>query len=226
MLGRGQASRPRGDGRRDGSGRGVLVAGNPTMPAIALRPGDPPAPLAPLPGAELEARAIAALFGTTPLIGARATETAVVAGMGQARLVHLATHGLLDDGTRQQVPGAIVLAASAQDDGLLTAGEILGLSLSADLFVLSACDTGRGTVTGDGVIGLSRSLLTAGARSVLVSLWAVPDAPTTALMTAFYRELAAGRSKARALRTAMLEVRRQEPDPVAWAAFTLIGATD
>ena len=226
MLGRGQASRHRGDGRRDGSGRGVLVAGNPTMPAIALRPGDPPAPLAPLPGAELEARAIAALFGTTPLIGARATETAVVAGMGQARLVHLATHGLLDDGTRQQVPGAIVLAASAQDDGLLTAGEIMGLSLSADLFVLSACDTGRGTVTGDGVIGLSRSLLTAGARSVLVSLWAVPDAPTTALMTAFYRELAAGRSKARALRTAMLEVRRQEPDPVAWAAFTLIGATD
>lgn len=226
MLSRGRDSRPRGDGGRGESGRGVLVAGNPTMPAIALRPGDPPVPLAPLPGAEQEARAIAALFGTTPLIGARATETAVVAGMGQARLVHLATHGLLDDGSHQQVPGAIVLAASDRDDGLLTAGEILGLSLSADLFVLSACDTGRGTVTGDGVIGLSRSLLTAGARSVLVSLWAVPDAPTTALMTAFYRELAAGRSKARALRAAMLEVRRQEPDPVAWAAFTLIGDTD
>ena len=231
MLSRARDSRPRGDGGRGESGqgeggRGVLVAGNPTMPAIALRPGDPPVPLAPLPGAEQEARAIAALFGTTPLIGARATETAVVAGMGQARLVHLATHGLLDDDMRQQVPGAIVLAASDRDDGLLTAGEILGLSLSADLFVLSACDTGRGTITGDGVIGLSRSLLTAGARSVLVSLWAVPDAPTTALMTAFYRELAAGRSKARALRAAMLEVRRQEPDPVAWAAFTLIGDTD
>jgi CHAT domain-containing protein/tetratricopeptide (TPR) repeat protein len=221
MLGRGRPARPGGEG-----GRGVLVAGNPTMPAIALRPGDPPVPLAPLPGAEQEARAIAALFGTTPLIGARATETAVVAGMGQARLVHLATHGLLDDGTRQQVPGAIVLAASERDDGLLTAGEILGLSLSADLFVLSACDTGRGTITGDGVIGLSRSLLTAGARSVLVSLWAVPDAPTTTLMTAFYRELAAGRPQAGALRAAMLEVRRQEPDPVAWAAFTLIGTTD
>jgi CHAT domain-containing protein len=221
VLGRGRAARPRGAG-----GGGVLVAGNPTMPAIALRPGDPPTPLAPLPGAEQEARAIAALFGTTPLIGARATETAVVAGLDQARLVHLATHGLLDDGSRQQVPGAIVLAASERDDGLLTAGEILGLSLSADLVVLSACDTGRGTITGDGVIGLSRSLLTAGARSVLVSLWAVPDAPTTALMTAFYRELAAGRSKAQALRAAMLEVRRQEPDPVAWAAFTLIGDTD
>ncbi|MEA5390329.1 CHAT domain-containing protein [Cyanobium gracile UHCC 0139] len=220
-LGRLPASRPRGAASGE-----VLVVGNPTMPPISLSPGDPPMPLAPLPGAEQEARAIGAMFGTAPLIGGEATETAVVARMGRARLVHLATHGLLDDGSRREVPGAIVLAASARDDGLLRADEIMNLSLQADLFVLSACDTGRGTITGDGVIGLSRSLLTAGARSVLVSLWAVPDAPTTALMTAFYRELAAGRPKALALREAMRSVRRQHPDPVDWAAFTLIGATD
>ena len=67
------------------------------------------------------------------------------------------------------------------------------------------------------------SLLTAGARNVLVSLWAVPDAPTTSLMTAFYRELEAGRGKAQALRRAMLTLKEQDPDPISWAAFTLIG---
>jgi CHAT domain-containing protein len=201
----------------------ALVAGNPTMPSVRLVPGDPAQPLPPLPGAEQEARAIASLFHTQALIGPAASETEVVRQLPQARFVHLATHGLLDDGATWGLPGAIALAPSVRDDGLLTAEEILGLRLKAELVVLSACDTGRGRITGDGVIGLSRSLLTAGARNVVVSLWAVPDAPTTALMTEFYRELATGAGKAQALRRAILSLRQQDPDPVSWSAFQLVG---
>jgi len=97
------------------------------------------------------------------------------------------------------------------------------MNLNADLMVLSACDTGRGKITGDGVVGLSRSLVTAGVSSLVVSLWQVPDASTADLMTHFYNNLQQGLDKATALRNAMLTARSTHPDPVHWAAFTLIG---
>ncbi|HIK30993.1 MAG TPA: CHAT domain-containing protein [Oscillatoriales cyanobacterium M59_W2019_021] len=109
------------------------------------------------------------------------------------------------------------------NDGFLTAQEILSMNLNADLMVLSACDTGRGKITGDGVVGLSRSLVTAGVSSLVVSLWQVPDASTADLMTHFYNNLQQGLDKATALRNAMLTARSTHPDPVHWAAFTLIG---
>ncbi len=124
------------------------------------------------------------------------------------------------------VPVAVALAPTGQDDGFLTAGEILDLKLNAALVVLSACDTGRGNITSDGVIGLSRSLISAGATSVLVSLWSVPDAPTSQLMTEFYRQLQLYPDKAKALRQAMLNTMKQHPNPKDWAAFTLIGEAD
>jgi CHAT domain-containing protein len=89
--------------------------------------------------------------------------------------------------------------------------------------VLSACDTGRGEITGDGVVGLSRSFVAAGAPSVLVSLWAVDDSSTSELMGEFYRQLQSQPNKAQALRQAMLKIRRQKTNPFYWAAFTLIG---
>ena len=93
--------------------------------------------------------------------------------------------------------------------------------------VLSACDTGRGRITGDGVIGLSRSLISAGAPSVIVSLWAIPDAPTASLMTEFYRNWQGKKlDKAQALRQAMLTTMKTDPEPRNWAAFTLIGEAD
>ncbi|MEW6495485.1 MAG: CHAT domain-containing protein, partial [Cyanobacteriota bacterium] len=97
------------------------------------------------------------------------------------------------------------------------------LKLNAELVVLSACNTGRGKITGDGVIGLSRSFISAGVPSVIVSLWAVPDAPTAFLMTEFYNNLQNNPDKAIALRQAMLTTMQQHPNPRAWAAFTLIG---
>jgi len=100
------------------------------------------------------------------------------------------------------------------------------MDLQADLVVLSACDTGRGRITGDGVIGLSRSFIAAGVPSIIVSLWAVPDAPTAELMTEFYRQLDQGQTKAQALRQAMLITMQTHPDPKDWAAFTLIGESE
>ncbi|MGV0024105.1 CHAT domain-containing protein [Phormidesmis priestleyi] len=113
-------------------------------------------------------------------------------------------------------------------DGLLTAEEISELNLNAELVVLSACNTGQGRLTGDGVIGLSRSFIAAGVPSVVVSLWSVPDAPTGFLMTKFYENLQRNpKDKAQALRQAMLStMREQSSSPVSWAAFTLVGEAE
>jgi tetratricopeptide (TPR) repeat protein len=206
----------------------ILIVGNPTMPQLELVPGEPREALPALPGAEAEARAIGEVLSTTPLIGAAATETTVASRMSQARIIHLASHGLLQYGSAEELgikdfPGAIALAPDGAQDGLLTASEILNLPLQAELVVLSACNTGRGRITGDGVIGLSRSFIAAGVPSVLVSLWAVPDAPTAELMTAFYQALQTNPDKAQALRQAMLTTLEKYPNPRDWAAFALIG---
>lgn len=202
-------------------GHEALVVGNPTMPSIPPRIGEPPQQLPSLPGAEKEALAIALLLNTQALIGNQATKTAIKMLMPQARTIHLATHGLLDD--VQGWGSAIALAPSGNDNGLLTAQEILDMKLNADLVVLSACDTGRGRITGDGVVGLSRSFITAGVSSVIVSLWAVPDASTTSLMTDFYQNLHPKSDKAQALRNAMLAMIKQHSQPRDWAAFILVG---
>jgi CHAT domain-containing protein/Flp pilus assembly protein TadD len=207
------------------SANNVLVVGNPTMPKIRF--GELVADLDRLPGSEREAIQIAKFFHTEALTGSQATKATVMQKMQQARIIHLATHGLLQDFKGFGVPGAIALAPSGKPDdgidGLLTAGEIFDMKLQADLVVLSACNTGGGNITGDGVVGLSRSLISAGVPSVLVSLWAVNDNSTAFLMTEFYRNLQQNPDKAVALRQAMLTTMKQYPNPKQWAAFTLIG---
>ena len=209
----------------------LLAVGNPVMPEVWNPETAVTAQLPSLLGSEQEAQAIASLFDTEALLGANATEAAVKQKIGNARIIHLATHGLLEYGTPEDsgvrdVPGAIALAPSQNEDGLLTSAEILELTLQADLVVLSACDTGLGTITGDGIIGLSRSLTAAGASSVIVSLWSIPDAPTAELMVEFYRQMQQGKDKAQALRQAMLATKENHPNPGDWAAFTLIGSAE
>jgi CHAT domain-containing protein/Tfp pilus assembly protein PilF len=201
------------------SGRGALVVGNPTI----ARQHQQEYRLVQLPGAQREAIEIATLLKTTAIIGDRPTKSAILQQISNARIIHLATHGLLDDVKKLGIPGAIILAPSGDDNGLLTAGEILDLKLNAELVVLSACDTGQGKLTGDGVIGLSRSLFAAGVPSAIVTLWKIPDDPTASLMTEFYQNLQQNPDKAQALRQAMLTTMKQYPNPLNWAAFTLIG---
>ncbi|MEG4249064.1 CHAT domain-containing protein [Microcoleus sp. Pol10D4] len=202
----------------------ALVLGNPTMPSVSSYLGAPKQQLSPLPGAEAEARAIAPLLNTQAILGAQATKAAIVQKMPQASIIHLATHGLLDD--VRGLGSAIAMAPSGSDDGLLTAEEIFDMKLQASLVVLSACNTGEGRITGDGVIGLSRALISAGVPSVIVSLWAVPDAPTSELMQSFYQNLQNNPDKAQALRQAMLTTMKTHPQPRNWAAFTLIGEAE
>lgn len=204
-----------------------LIVGDPTMPLLSLIPGEEPIYLDALPGAEQEALEIANILETEPLLDNTATKSTVVEQMSRSRIIHLATHGILDE--FQGLNGGVVLAADGTgefNDGLLTAAEIAQMELNAEMVVLSACNTGQGRITGDGVIGLSRSLILAGVPSVVVSLWAVPDAPTGELMVEFYRQLEGTDNKAQALRQAMLTIREEYPDPIAWAGFTIIGEVE
>jgi CHAT domain-containing protein/tetratricopeptide (TPR) repeat protein len=225
--------------RTKGKAKDLLVVGNPTMPEITLEAEQPPQQLPSLPSAEQEAIEVGNLLHVQPLIGNKATKETVLGRISQSRIIHLATHGLIDFNPPSlenveaalsssiSPAGTIALAPSGTDNGLLSAEEILDLKLNAELVVLSACNTGRGEITGDGVIGLSRSLIIAGVPSMIVSLWSVPDAPTASLMSEFYRNIQERQlDKAQALRQAMLTTMRQHPNPINWAAFTLIGQAE
>ncbi|MBT9316907.1 CHAT domain-containing protein [Leptothoe spongobia] len=200
-----------------------LVVGNPIMPAFSGKGDDLPWQLSPLPGAEVEAKAIAKLFQTDAIIGSQATEENVVEAMEQASTIHLATHGLLDYVETASMPGAIALTPGEHHDGLLTTQEIMKLDLNAALVVLSACNTGRGRINSDGVVGLSRALISTGVPRVVVSLWQVPDVATQDLMLDFYQQLQQTSDTAQALRQAMIMAIDKHPNPVNWAAFTLVG---
>jgi CHAT domain-containing protein len=231
--------------------KSVLVVGNPKMPPMD-RIGDFKGALPALEGADREADEIASLFRTKAIKGDHALEDQVVARMPTANLIHFATHGLLTSSafvtfrnhsvsmTNDLPPGAIVLADNpkkrikiGEDDytkmpvnGFLSSGKILKMKLDAELVTLSACDTARGRTVDHDFAALPSALMAAGARSVVMTLWSIPDAPTAEMMPVFYKELLAGRSKAAALRYAMLATKQKHPDLESWGAFTLIGSPD
>jgi CHAT domain-containing protein/tetratricopeptide (TPR) repeat protein len=144
----------------------------------------------------------------------------------RARVVHFACHARADN--VDPLGSGLLLAPAGSDAGLLTAAEVVrGWRLRADVVMLSACETAVGQVRRyEGMYGLARAFLYAGARSVGASLWRVEDVSTARLMGAFYRGYASGVPKAEALRRAQVELlRRQEySDPYYWSAFILIGA--
>ena len=202
----------------------ALIVGDPT---IAAKFNENPYKLRQIPRAKEAAEAIAATLGTQAISGEKATKVAILDKMLNTRIVHLSAHGLLDDFQGSGIPGAIILAPSGDtDDGALNAAEIRQLKLDSELVVLSACSTGGGKITGDGVIGLSRCFILAGVPSIIVSLWNMGAVSAKLLMTEFYENLARGDNRAAALRCAMLTTKARFPSPIAWAAFTLIGETD
>jgi tetratricopeptide (TPR) repeat protein len=138
------------------------------------------------------------------------------------RVLHFATHALVDESTPART--ALALAPGGGEDGFLGPGEIARLRIPADLVVLSACRTAGGVlVGGEGVQGLTAPLLQAGARSVVATLWQIPDRQTGDIVEGLYRGLAEGLPVSSALRRAKLEAIERGAPAAEWAAFTLVG---
>ncbi|HET9235209.1 MAG TPA: CHAT domain-containing protein, partial [Candidatus Eisenbacteria bacterium] len=194
-------------------------------------PGTGETRLLPLPNTRKEVITIGQFFDKERprlLLGAEATEANLKEPgfLSRFRILHFATHGLTDE----RFPKRCCLALSAADsasDAFLEAEEIYALPVRADLVVLSACETGKGRmVRGEGVLGLPRAFLHAGARNVVVSLWSVSDEGTADLMTSFYREMIQKkRPAAEALARAKQDMMRSDEwhHPFYWAGFVLIG---
>lgn len=183
-----------------------------------------------LPDTESEVRSIAALYGagrSRVLIGADAREKLLKDHAGDYRVLHIATHGMVDD--RAPMFSSLVLATSSADaleDGLLEAREIVELDLQADLAVFSACDTGRARVSGAGLISFSWAMLAAGCPTTVVSQWKAHSAATARMMVELHRQLVSGVLKPEALRRAQLALRRDRRyrHPFYWAPFVVVGA--
>jgi CHAT domain-containing protein len=173
--------------------------------------------------AEREAKAAAGLYDARPFVGAAATETVFRSEAGKNDTLLLAAHGRLDGA--HPLFSQIVLAADGQHDGMLQLHEIYELDLrGVGLVVLSACETQQGARSkGDDIIALNRAFLSAGASSVVASLWRVDDEATEVLTREFFTRLKSGDSKAAALRAAQRKTREQFPNPYYWAAFVLTG---
>ena len=195
----------------------------------------PPLPLmsdlGPIPDAERQVRRIASLYGperSTTYLGAEAREDRFKTEAPRHGILHLATHGVLDEAS--PLYSHVVLSpgqGGSSEDGLLEAWELMELRLKADIVILSACETGRGRIApGEGIVGTMWAAFIAGSGALLASQWKVEAQSTTELMTAFHRGLAGGEGgKAALLRRASLEVLRQPSyaHPFYWAGFILVG---
>ncbi|MHC5011169.1 MAG: CHAT domain-containing protein [Planctomycetota bacterium] len=190
--------------------------------------------LDPLAGTREEVEAITR-EGDVTLLDAEATEERFKEVLGSRprwRSVLLACHGLVDD--RRPSLCALALTPGEREDGFLTALEVFGMRVNADLVFLSACDTGRGrSMAGDGLMGTTQAFMYAGAPRVIASLWKVPDEATSALVRHFYERWrpddgSPGLSAAEALRAAQAHVQQQEgwEHPRYWAAWVLWGLRD
>lgn len=186
-----------------------------------------------LPGLAGTGREVSAIAGRYPpgqvkvYQGAEANERNVKHNrlVETAHWLHFASHGLVDE-RQPELSGLFLTPEGGGDDGLLQVYEVFNLSLAADLVVLSACETGLGKeVTGEGLVGLTRAFLYAGAPSVVVSLWRVRDDTAPELMVGFYDGLDRLDDKAKALREAKLAMIRKgdHAHPYHWAPFILVG---
>ncbi|MEO8153266.1 MAG: CHAT domain-containing protein [Rhizobacter sp.] len=207
-------------------GARLLARGNAPTPAL-LGFGNPSTDKnVPLPGAEREVQQVAKLFaGSEVFVQQEATKERFRSGAGRANMVHVAAHAELDD--VDPLFSRILFASTASEPGLLEAREIYALDLhGVRLITLSACESGLGRVArGDEIIGFTRSLLSAGANSIVASLWPVADDSTDLLMGRLYRELASGRDLMASMQLAQIEVQknRRFAHPFFWAPFNVIG---
>ena len=191
-----------------------------------------------LPCAREEVKMIGEILKIPTLTGTEATKDEVLKRMAKAGLVHIAAHG-------RKETGEIALAANPgwenhydgssrsrarnkgpkEEDYMLKMSDIQAVKLRAKLVVLSCCHSGRGGIKSEGVVGIARAFLAAGARSVVASLWAISDQATMEFMKSFYQHLGDGKTASVALHHAMKCLRESEQFCAVkhWAPFVLIG---
>lgn len=226
---------PAGPPRRSGGTPTILALGDPQLGTDTVndvRALWRDAPLGRLPDARREVQALRNLYGprATIHIGAAATEATLKRNAGRFDILHLATHGLVDDDWPMY--SALLLNGSPEEDGLLEAREIAALPLHSDLVVLSACDTARGHILrGEGTVGLSWAVLAAGCPRTIAAQWRVGSAAAARMMVAFHRRMArrhSVRNVAATLRQAQLELLGNPiySHPYYWAAFVMVGRDD
>ena len=206
------------------SSSGALIVGDPDVSEVTNSHGDQ---LEQLPFARQEAQMIGQILNAAPLTGKLATKCEVLKQISSVAVVHIAAHGRMETGeiALSPSPECPKSQTPAEEDYMLTMADVMSVKLRAKLVVLSCCHSGRGEIKAEGVVGLARAFIGAGARSVLVSLWAIDDEATLEFMKSFYQNLVTGRRASESLNHAMTCLRESETfsDVKYWAPFTLIG---
>ena len=193
-----------------------LFVGNPEVKVKSLSS---------LPSAEEEAKYLASLLHSEPLIGCQATKSNVLSLMSRASIVHIAAHGRENDGHIFLAPETSENSNSKSNFDLLTQSDVLECKLVARLVVLSCCQSGKGNISTEGVLGIARSFLGAGASSVLVTLWNISDTFTKEFMKVFYEKILQEKSACLALKETKNLFQRSGgyTSFLYWAPFEIIG---
>ena len=203
---------------------GALLVGDPCVKEITNEQRELILPQ--LPYAREEVHVIGEMLGVVPLTGNKATKEEVLKRIGSVALVHIAASSSMETGEIALAPNPARMSKVPEEkDYMLKMEDVHAAKLRARLVVLSCCHSAQGNVTADGVVGIARAFLGAGARSVLVSLWAIDDETTMEFMKLFYKDLRRGCSASAAVQRAMKCLRESEKFGAVkhWAPFVLMG---
>ena len=203
---------------------GALLVGDPCVEEVIYLTGEPK--LIQLPCAKKEVKMIGKILKAAPLTGKEATKAEVLKRISSVALVHIAAHGNRETGEIALAPNPTRKCKIPEEkDYILQIEDVQAVQIRARLVVLSCCHSGQGEVNAEGVVGIARAFLGAGARSVLVSLWAIDDEATLVFMTSFYQHMRDGNSASVSLNRAMKFLRESEKFSAVkhWAPFVLIG---
>ena len=200
---------------------GALLVGDPWVKSVRIRGKK----VLQLPSAKEEVEMIGKILKSEPLIGKEATKAKVLCRLHSVTLVHIVAHGSAKTGEIVLSPNPTSSKRPKEADFLLKIKNVLNAKLRAKLVVLSCCHSGRGDIKSEGVVGIARAFLGAGARSGLVSLWAIDDKATLGCMRYFYRHLMDGNCASKSVNQAMKCMRETDDLNYVryWAPFVLIG---
>ena len=200
---------------------GALLVGDPWVESVRIRGKK----VLQLPSAKEEVEMIGKILKSEPLIGKEATKAKVLSRLDSVTLVHIAAHGSAKTGEIVLSPNPISSKRPKEAEFLLKLKDVLKAKLRAKLVVLSSCHSGRGDIKSEGVVGIARAFLGAGARSVLISLWAIDDKATLGFMRYFYQHLMDGNCASKSVNQAMKCIRETDDFNYVryWAPFVLIG---